>query len=65
MKNFIWIVSGHELPDIAVVADSYDEALKIARNKNANYSGGHILNAPGTAAFYRDFAVVAEGGFLN
>ena len=38
-----WKISGINLPTIKVYANSFDEALKIARNKNKDYNTGQLI----------------------
>ena len=38
----IWIIEGKDLPTLEIIADSYDEALSIARKENQNYVGGQV-----------------------
>ena len=38
----IWIIEGKDIPTLEIIADSYDEALAIARKVNKNYVGGQV-----------------------
>lgn len=38
----IWIISGSNLPTLEIEADSFDEALKEARQINKNYDTGQV-----------------------
>ena len=38
----IWIISGPNLPDVRVKAESFDDAMKAAREIDSDYTGGHV-----------------------
>ena len=38
----IWIISGIDLPTLEIIADSFDEALAIARKNNKDYDCGQV-----------------------
>ena len=38
----IWIIKGKDLPTLEIIADSFDEALEIARKENKNYVSGQV-----------------------
>lgn len=38
----IWIIIGPNLPDLRIRADSFDEALAMARVLSNNYCGGYV-----------------------
>lgn len=38
----VWIIVGPDLPELRIHADSFDEALRIARLRNRRYCGGYI-----------------------
>ena len=38
----IWLIGGKDLPTLEIIADSYDEALAIARKVNRDYVGGRV-----------------------
>lgn len=38
----IWIIKGKDLPMLEIIADSFDEALSIARKNNQNYVSGQV-----------------------
>ena len=38
----IWIIKGKNLPTLEIIADSFDEALSIARKDNHNYVSGQV-----------------------
>ena len=38
----IWIIKGKDLPTLEIIADSFDEALAIARKDNQNYVSGQV-----------------------
>ena len=38
----IWIIKGKDLPTLEIDADSFDEALEIARKDNQNYISGQV-----------------------
>lgn len=40
--KMIWIISGRNLPTLEIEADSFDEALKEARQINKNYDTGQV-----------------------
>lgn len=40
----VWIMSGLNLPEAAVKADSFDEAIEKARKIAKEYCGGHVEN---------------------
>ena len=37
-----WIITGPNLPDLRIRADSFDEALAKERLRNQNYCGGYV-----------------------
>ena len=37
-----WIITGPNLPDLRIRADSFDEAMAKARLRNQNYCGGYV-----------------------
>ena len=41
-KKMIWIIKGKRLPTLEIIANSFDEALKIARKYNQNYVSGQV-----------------------
>lgn len=38
----IWIIIGPNLPDLRIRADSFDEAIEMARVLSNNYCGGYV-----------------------
>ena len=40
----IWIIKGKDLPTLEIIADSFDEALAIARKDNQDYVSGQVKN---------------------
>ena len=38
----IWIIKGKDLPTLEIIADSFDQALEIARKDNKNYVSGQV-----------------------
>ena len=38
----IWIIKGKDLPTLEIIADSFDEALAIARKDNQDYVSGQV-----------------------
>ena len=38
----IWIIKGKNLPTLEIIADSFDEALAIARKDNQDYVSGQV-----------------------
>ena len=38
----IWLIGGKDLPTLEINADSFDEALAIARKDNKNYVSGQV-----------------------
>jgi len=40
----IWIIVGPNLPDLRIRADSFDEAIEMARGLNEEYCGGYPLS---------------------
>ena len=38
----IWIIKGKDLPTLEIIANSFDEALEIARKDNKNYVSGQV-----------------------
>ena len=39
-----WEIFGINLPTIIIIAGSFDEALKIAREIDYNYDGGRVID---------------------
>jgi len=39
----IWIIIGQNLPDLRIRADSFDEAIEMARVLDETYCGGYPL----------------------
>lgn len=37
-----WIIVGPNLPDLRIRADSFDEAIEMARVLDKNYCGGYV-----------------------
>ena len=44
----IWIIWSSELPEIEIEANSFDEAIKKARNINPNYNTGQLKTIAAT-----------------
>lgn len=42
-----WCIEGHNLVSIIVDAESFDEAIAIARKVNKGYSGGSVIEIDG------------------
>ena len=42
-----WWIEGHNLVSIIVDAESFDEAIAIARKVNKGYSGGSVIEIDG------------------
>ena len=42
-KWYIFGIEGQCSPDIIVIAESFDEALKAAREIDSNYIGGYMI----------------------
>lgn len=40
----IWIIVGPNLPDLRIRADSFDEAIEMARVLSEEYCGGYVLS---------------------
>jgi hypothetical protein len=38
-----WIIVGPNLPDLRIRADSFDEAIEMARVLDEEYCGGYVL----------------------
>ena len=38
----IWIIKGKDLPTLEIIANSFDEALSIARKDNQDYVSGQV-----------------------
>lgn len=38
----VWLISGIDLPTIEIKADSFDEAIKQARELNPRYDAGQV-----------------------
>ena len=38
-----WKIFGQNLKDLIIIANSFDEALAIARKTNSNYNGGQRI----------------------
>ena len=43
MKKCLWEICGNKLVSLFVEAESFDEAIKIAREKNPEYCCGRIV----------------------
>ena len=43
MKKIIWKVTGRNLDDLYIEADSFDSAIEKARNVNKNYCSGQVI----------------------
>lgn len=43
MKMFIWRIWGWELPALEIEAESFDEALRIARSIHIGYNSGKVV----------------------
>ena len=41
----IWIIVGHNLPDLRIRADSFDEAMEMERALDKNYCGGYVYES--------------------
>ena len=39
-----WEIAGINLPAIIIIAESFDDALKIAREINYNYDEGRVID---------------------
>lgn len=44
MLKWIIFCLGSELPNLKIMADSFDQALAEARLRDPRYSGGHVAN---------------------
>lgn len=40
----VWAISGGGLPTIYIKADSFDDAIKQARQIDSRYCGGYVYN---------------------
>lgn len=39
----VWEISGGDLPPIRIHADSFDEAIRLARIRDRRYCGGYVV----------------------
>ena len=39
-----WEITGINLPTIIIIADSFDDALKISREIDYNYNSGRVID---------------------
>ena len=43
IHNMIWKITGRNLKDVFIEADSFDEAIEKARKINPGYNGGQVI----------------------